>query len=212
MRPILLALPVFVAFGQNAAPPAFEAASVKAAAPLQGGAMMFGSGSMSGGPGSTDPGRIAYNNIMATMPPVYVLSVGKGGPKVEEVDPAVVAAAVPASPPPPPGGPGKSIPGGVARVMIGMNTNWVDRPVLDQTDLKGTYEFDLFWTPDENDRVAGQISMAMAAAGHTPPPPGEAASGASDPGLSLAQALQTNYGEGPDRELSNRRLVCRLKQ
>jgi hypothetical protein len=48
MHRILLALPVCVAFGQNPAPPAFEAAPVKAAAPLDGDAMMFGSGSMSG--------------------------------------------------------------------------------------------------------------------------------------------------------------------
>jgi uncharacterized protein (TIGR03435 family) len=271
MRPILLVLTVCVAFGQDAAPPAFEVASVKVAAPLQGGAMMFGSGSMRGGPGSTDPGRITYNSvllkavvaraynvkdyqvegpawldserydIMATMPqgvtkeqlalmlqgllaerfkltlhhenkaiPVYVLSVGKGGPKLKEVD--VSAAEAPGSPPPPPPSrvPGKAVPAGMVRIMIGMNnrrlegsltiarlcdslSNWVDRAVLDQTDLKGTYEFDLSWTPDENDRLAGQMSMAMAAAGHTPPPPGEAA-GASDPGLSLAQALQTNYG------------------
>jgi uncharacterized protein (TIGR03435 family) len=73
-------------------------------------------------------------------------------------------------------------------------SNWVDRPVLDQTDLNGTYEFDLSWTPDQNDRVAGQISMAMAASGHAPPPPGAAPENASDPGLSLAHALQTNYG------------------
>jgi len=272
MRPILLVLTVCVAFGQSAAPPAFEVASVKASAPLEGGAMMFGSGNMRGGPGSTDPGRITYNSvllkavvaraynvkeyqvegpawldserydIMATMPqgvtkeqlalmlqgllaerfkltlhhenkaiPVYVLSVGKGGPKLKEVDPAVVAAAAPAPPPPPSRVPSKSIPAGMARVMIGMNnrrlegsltmarlcdnlSNWVDRPLLDQTDLKGTYEFDLLWTPDESDRIAGQMSMAMAAAGHTPPPPGEAGPGASEPGLSLAQALQTNYG------------------
>jgi len=114
-------------------------------------------------------------------------------------------------PPPPSGATGKPVPAGMTRIMIGMNnrrlegsmtvpklcdslSNWVDRPVLDQTELKGTYEFDLSWTPDENDRVAGKLSMAMAAAGHAPPPPGAAPDNASDPGLSLAQALQTSYG------------------
>jgi uncharacterized protein (TIGR03435 family) len=42
--------------------------------------------------------------------------------------------------------------------------------------------------------MAGQLSMMMAGAGHTPPPAGPAPEGAGDPGLSLAQALQVNYG------------------
>jgi uncharacterized protein (TIGR03435 family) len=154
--------------------------------------------------------------------PVYALSVGKGGPKLKEVDPAAASVALagrggpfgpgaPPPPPPPPGATGKPVPAGMTRMMIGMNnrrlegsmtvqrlcdnlSNWLDRPVLDQTELKGTYAFDLSWTPDQNDRVAGQLAAAIAVAGQAPPPPGAAPDNASDPGLSLAQALQANYG------------------
>jgi uncharacterized protein (TIGR03435 family) len=100
----------------------------------------------------------------------------------------------------------------MTRVMIGMNnrrlegsmtlarlcdalSGWVDRAVLDQTELKGTYVFDLSWTPEQNDAVSQRISTALAVAGQPPPPPpGSAPDGASDPGVSLAQALQANYG------------------
>jgi uncharacterized protein (TIGR03435 family) len=76
-----------------------------------------------------------------------------------------------------------------------------DRPVLDLTELKGTYAFDLSWTPDETERMGGPIGMAMARAAGGAPPGGGAASsdgkapeGSSDPGQTLVQALQTNYG------------------
>jgi uncharacterized protein (TIGR03435 family) len=173
---------------------------------------------------------------------VYTLSVAKGGPKLKEVDPAVVAAAsaagrggplppgsapLPPPPPPPPGGPGIGGKGGPPsgagfRFTMGMNnrrltgsvtlarmcdmlSNFLDRPVIDLTELTGTYELDLAWTPDESERMGGKLSMGMAAAhaamGAPPPPSATSTSdgkiapdGASDPGLSLAQALQMNYG------------------
>jgi uncharacterized protein (TIGR03435 family) len=171
---------------------------------------------------------------------VYTLSVGKGGPKLKEVDPALVAAApsagrgaplppgsaLPPPPPPPsPGSPagGKGLPsGGGLRFMMGMNnrrltgsvtlarlcdmlSSFIDRPVIDLTDLKGTYEMDLAWTPDESERMGGKVSAGMMAAhaamGAPPPPSATSTSdgktsldGASDPGLSLAQALQASYG------------------
>ena len=164
---------------------------------------------------------------------VYTLSVAKGGPKLKEVDPATLPAppslppgAAPAPPPPPPpgaGGPGArgAIPAGAMRMMMGMNnrritgnttvarlcdmlSNLTDRPVIDLTDLKGTYEFDLSWTPDESEQMGGKfgsgMAIARAAAGAPPPPPPGGAGGAegkndaSDPGLTLPQALQANYG------------------
>jgi uncharacterized protein (TIGR03435 family) len=162
---------------------------------------------------------------------VYTLSVGKGGPKLKEVDPAKLpappamppgAVPLPPPPPPPPGSgrgpmPGVAMPAGAMRMMMGPNnrrisgnlslarlcdmlSNVTDRPVIDLTELKGIYEIDLSWTPDDNERLGGRLPMGMApppggpppSAG--PPPAGGPPEGASDPGLTLAQALETNYG------------------
>jgi uncharacterized protein (TIGR03435 family) len=160
---------------------------------------------------------------------VYTLSVAKGGPKLQEVDPETPPpppppGAAPAPPPPPPPGGLNStmargpMPAGTMRMMMGssnrrisgsttiarlcdMLSNLTDRPVLDLTELKGTYAFDLSWTPDETERMGGPIGMAMARAAGGAPPGGGAASsdgkapeGSSDPGQTLVQALQTNYG------------------
>ena len=89
--------------------------------------------------------------------------------------------------------------------LCDMLSNFLDRPVVDLAELTGTYELDLAWTPDENEKMGGKLStgmMAVHAAMGTPPPPSAtsasdgktAPDGASDPGLSLAQALQVNYG------------------
>jgi uncharacterized protein (TIGR03435 family) len=73
-----------------------------------------------------------------------------------------------------------------------------DRPVTDLTELKGTYAFDLSWTPDESERMGGKFGPAMAMAntlGGGPPGAGQPGpEGSSDPGQTLAQALQSNYG------------------
>ncbi len=37
------------------------------------------------------------------------------------------------------------------------STNYVDRPVVDQTGLKGRYDFSIAFTPDTNDRVPGNF-------------------------------------------------------
>ena len=152
---------------------------------------------------------------------VYTLSVAKGGAKLTEVDPNTPLAP---PPPPPPGTPGPPPPagasgpprGGGMRMMMSptgrrltANTtiarlcdalsNLTDRPVTDLTELKGTYSFDLSWTPDENERMGGKFAPAMAMSntlGGGPAPgagqPGP--EGAADPGQTLAQALQSNYG------------------
>jgi uncharacterized protein (TIGR03435 family) len=170
---------------------------------------------------------------------VYTLSVGKGGPKLKEVDPAALpapppmgSAPLPPPPPPPSGGIGGGVltsggrgqvttaggrgrmPAGAMRMMVGpynrrisgnttvaqlceMLSNLTDRPVIDLTELKGTYEFDVSWTPDENERMGGRFGTSMAAAKSLagPPPPGAGTSDtASDPGMTLAEALQANYG------------------
>jgi len=154
--------------------------------------------------------------------PVYTLSVAKDGAKLKEADPAASATA---EPPPPKtsasGGSapaGRGMPPGALRLMFGTGTrhlngsltlarlcdlltNFLDRPVVDLTDLKGTYQFDLSWIADENERIAGKLQMATMSFGSAPsggassneskaPPP----DGAADPGLTLVQALQVNYG------------------
>jgi uncharacterized protein (TIGR03435 family) len=138
--------------------------------------------------------------------PVYALIVDKGGPKMKEVDPAVLAdAAAKANTgfagglPPPPGPDGKGLPpgammvqvggpgdaGGAARHMQGMITaaalanmltNLLDRPVLDMTGLTKTYDIQLSWTPDDREQPRGLMGMM-------PPPGAVSASGAAAPGM-----------------------------
>lgn len=160
---------------------------------------------------------------------VYTLSVGKTGAKLQEVDPDNPPPLPPPPsggpgappPPPPPGGGGVAgKPGpmrGGMRMMMSMNgrrmmgsttiarlcemlSNLTDRPVIDLTELKGTYQLDLSWTPDEHEKMGGKFAPAMAAsavlhsdgpANPVGPQPGD---GASDPGQTLAQALQNGYG------------------
>jgi uncharacterized protein (TIGR03435 family) len=81
--------------------------------------------------------------------------------------------------------------------LVDMLARQVGRPVVDQTGLKGNYDFDLDYTPDEGQR--------MMPAGMPPPPPGGGAPGAgeghvpsaSNPeanGVSLFTALQSQLG------------------
>jgi len=151
--------------------------------------------------------------------PVYALVVAKGGPKMKEVE----APATPEVPPPGPGpgplgmirGRGGEPPrlasGPGVRMMVSPNGrqlagymtmaglanalgNAMDRAVVDQTELKATYDVNLSWTPDELDGNQGMRGL--------PPPPfagppgggGEPSRGASEPGLSLPQALQETLG------------------
>ena len=107
--------------------------------------------------------------------PVYALAVGKNGPKLKESenqDVPVVAG--------PPGG-GLFSGGGRGMVMMGRGrltanrstvanfaellSRQMDRPVVDQTEIKGLYDFTLEWTPDERQRM--QFMPGMPA-----PPPG----------------------------------------
>jgi uncharacterized protein (TIGR03435 family) len=166
---------------------------------------------------------------------VYTLSVGKGGPKLTEVDPATLPplpapGSAPLPPPPPGGGQafgigggGKAMgpagrgpaPAGAMRMSVSptgrrftgtvtlaqlceMLSNLSDHPVIDLTGLTGMYAIDLSWTPDGSEgsgMMAKSMAMARAAAG--PPPDGGRsgdANAANDPGLTLAQALQSGYG------------------
>jgi uncharacterized protein (TIGR03435 family) len=153
--------------------------------------------------------------------PMYALVVGKNGPKMKasEIEPNAPAGGGPGNGGPPPLPPirmGKDgmpqLPGGGRGPMIMMNgrghvtakmmsmpglvdilARSVDRPVVDQTELKGTYDFNLDYTPDESTR--------MPLPGGVPPPPpgvgeGGGLHGAENPdnGLSLFAALQAQLG------------------
>ena len=83
--------------------------------------------------------------------------------------------------------------------ICSMLSNLMDRPVIDLTELKGTYELDLAWAPDENEamgKLGAGMAMAHAAAGSQPPPGGgqPGSDSAAEPLPTLVQALQNNYG------------------
>lgn len=153
---------------------------------------------------------------------VYALIIGKDGPKLKETDPALLAVDAaraaaaygdgPPPPPPPGAGPGRGLPPGPGvRMTMGPNggrqiggrmtmeqlTNimslFMDRPVLDQTGLKGTYDVDFVFMPDERDQLQSRLGPAMM------PPPGAGDTHASDsisdanPG-SIFSAVQESLG------------------
>jgi len=149
--------------------------------------------------------------------PMYALVVGKNGPKMKEseIDANGTANGGQGSGGPSPLPPVKmgkdgmpQLPGGGRGPMILMNgrghvtakmmnmsglvdilARSVDRPVVDQTELKGSYDFNLDYTPDESTR--------MPMPGGMPPPPGAGEMhGADSPdnGLSLFAALQAQLG------------------
>lgn len=145
--------------------------------------------------------------------PVYVLSVGKGGPKLKDSDPTTIAAIQSlgrgGSAPPPPPAPGKGPPPGAIRIMNSPNgmtldgsmdmsrltmvlSNFMDRPVIDSTSLTGTYDINLNFMPDESFSLKGGRGMP-------PPPPPPAGDGSGrigppvtpDPVGNIFQALQS---------------------
>jgi len=125
--------------------------------------------------------------------PVYALVVGKNGPTLKEAEDN----GAPAPPPGPGGFPGMG--GGRGMVQMGRGrltakratvggfadllSRQMDRPVVDQTELQGFYDFSLEWTPDERQRMqfmpgmpgpppgAGGEDHAARAGGPEGPPP-----------------------------------------
>jgi uncharacterized protein (TIGR03435 family) len=98
--------------------------------------------------------------------PVYALMVAKGGPKLKEAEGLSPPQPEPTPPPPPPattpglahmptltGGRGELKAGAVSMHFF---TDWVsrqpemaDRVVIDATGLKGSYDFELNWSPED---------------------------------------------------------------
>jgi uncharacterized protein (TIGR03435 family) len=81
--------------------------------------------------------------------PAYALTVAKAGPKLHEAKAGADAG-------PRPGmrmmmGPkGRHMTGNVTMQMLADNlSNWMDRPVIDMTGLKGTYAVDMEWSGDD---------------------------------------------------------------
>ena len=136
--------------------------------------------------------KLAAHREQKVMP-VYAMVVGKNGTKLKTVE-------------------GES--GGRMRMSIsprgrqmsgpttmsalaGALSQMMDRPVVDSTELKGTYDLDLEWVPDEREGGGMMAKMrAMAGAGVAPGGGGEGPHAeASDPnGLSLFGALQEKLG------------------
>ncbi len=128
--------------------------------------------------------KLAIHQDQKSMP-AYVLTVGKGGPKMQQSETAK------------PGDqrctPGQGTPGNqhvmcqhmtmddLADTLPGLAPGYVrDTPVVDQTGLKGSYEFKLDWTP------AGRLNAS---------PDGTA-------GISLFDALEAQLG----LKLENRKI------
>jgi uncharacterized protein (TIGR03435 family) len=82
--------------------------------------------------------------------------------------------------------------------LAGMLSRMLDRPVLDMTDLKDTYDMKLEWTPDE--REGGMRMLAGMPAGDHPPA-SEGSESSSAPGLfaavqeQLGLKLETRKGD-----------------
>jgi uncharacterized protein (TIGR03435 family) len=99
---------------------------------------------------------------------IYALEVAKGGPKLKATaasadDPAIVGPAVVY--------PQRVVLPGRNATMANLVSLFqraiLDRPVVDKTDIKGTYDFDLDWAPDET-QFGGGLPPATAEA--TSPP------------------------------------------
>jgi uncharacterized protein (TIGR03435 family) len=129
----------------------------------------------------TERFKLTLHKETKTMP-AYALTVAKSGPKLKEIDPAIVAASMADAagggsqqPPTSGGGRGGRPPmpiGGMNVNMNGQSTqltgrvpmsdlvnelgHFVDRPVVDLTDLKGTYDIDIAWVPEGFDAVGGR--------------------------------------------------------
>ena len=124
--------------------------------------------------------------------PVYAMVVGKGGFKLKPVEAESEGRMRMTISPK-----GRRMTGPTTLAALSSAlSQMMDRPVVDLTEIKGTYDVDLEWVPDDREgggimaKMAGMAAHAGAGAGG-----GEAHAEASDPnGLSLFGALQEKLG------------------
>ena len=108
----------------------------------------------------TDRFQLAFHREKKLMP-VYVLTVGRNGPKLtRSEDPSPIPSLIRR-------GPGNLPARNVTMEEFAGNLQSaiLDRPVIDQTGIKGRYDFHLQWTPDETP------SASPAGPGAPPKPP-----------------------------------------
>lgn len=81
--------------------------------------------------------------------PMYAMVAGKNGPKLHEAD-AEAGLRISMGPR------GRQLTGKVSLARLADSlSNWMDRPVIDMTEIKGIYDIDLEWMPDENEPAPG---------------------------------------------------------
>jgi len=95
--------------------------------------------------------KLAVHREQKVMP-VYALVAGKNGPKLHEAD-AEGRLGIAMGPK------GRQLNGKVSLSRLAdALSNWMDRPVLDMTGIKGIYDIDLEWTPDEGQPGAPRLA------------------------------------------------------
>jgi len=112
----------------------------------------------------TDRFQLAFHRESKELP-VYALTVAKGGPKLKDstVTPGELPYLINTVYPEEKGGVHVELPARnatVAQLAAMMQRAVVDRPVIDRTGLSKRYDFDLEWTPDEN-QFGGNLPRSL---------------------------------------------------
>jgi uncharacterized protein (TIGR03435 family) len=136
---------------------------------------------------------------------IYALVVGKGGPKLKPAE--VTAPELPPNGPLPPPGRGPIPRGAMMMTMDGSGmhlkassatlagvaeaiSRFTERPVVDETEIKGQYDFDLVFSPET---TRGMRTLAGGSMPPPPPPGSEHADAPAEPAGSIFDAVQ-RYG------------------